>query len=126
MSCTITTDNGTNWTQIWEAINDGYDYAIGLPLEFFAENTDTLMHHALKCYENFDNYDPSEPIDYPDWSVPYSREIVQGKTHVIYNGVPVGKYKKHVIEAFYLAIDSVTALGRYTSVHELAGYGQFF
>ena len=91
----------------WEAINDGYDYAIGLPLEFFAENTDTLMHHALKCYENFDNYDPSEPIDYPDWSVPYSREIVQDKTHVIYNGVPVGKYKKHVIEAFYQAIDSV-------------------
>jgi len=91
----------------WNAINDGYDYAIGLPIEFFAENTDTMMHHAMKCYENFDQYDIEEPIDYPDWSVPYTREIIQGKTHVIYNGLPVGKYQKHVIEAFYQAVDSV-------------------
>jgi len=28
---------------------------------------------------------------------------------VIYNGVPVGKYQKHIIEAFYLAVDSVLA-----------------
>ena len=91
----------------WDAINDGYDYAIGLPIEFFAENTDTMMHHAMKCYENFDQYDIEEPIDYPDWSVPYTREMVQGKTHVIYNGLPVGKYQKHVIEAFYQAADSV-------------------
>ncbi len=91
----------------WNAINDGYDYAIGLPIEFFAENTDTLMHHAMKNYENFDKYDIDEPVDYPDWSVPYTREIVQGKTRVIYNGVPVGKYQKYVIDAFYQSIDSV-------------------
>ncbi len=91
----------------WAAIKDGYDYAIGLPIEFLAENTDTLMHHAMKNYENFDSYDLEEPIDYPDWSVPYTREMVQGKTRVIYNGVPVGKYQKHVIEALYQAIDSI-------------------
>jgi protoheme ferro-lyase len=91
----------------WAAINDGYDYAIGLPIEFLVENTDTMMHHAMKCYENFDQYDIDEPIDYPDWSVPYTREMIQGKTHVIYNGLPVGKYQKHVIEALYQSIDSV-------------------
>jgi len=91
----------------WSAINDGYDYAIGLPIEFTAENSDTLMHHAMKCFENFDQYDIEDPVDYPDWSVPYTRELVQGKTHVIYNGLPVGKYQKYVIEAFYQAIDSV-------------------
>ncbi len=91
----------------WAAIKDGYDYVIGLPIEFFAENSDTLMHHALKNYQNFDQYNVEDPIDYPDWSVPYTREFVQGKTRVIYNGVPVGKYQKHVIEAFYQSIDSV-------------------
>jgi protoheme ferro-lyase len=91
----------------WKAINDGYDYAIGLPIEFYAENSDTLMHHAMKCFENFEQYNVDDPVDYPDWSVPYVRELVQGKTHCIYNGVPVGKYQKYVIDAFYQSIDSV-------------------
>jgi hypothetical protein len=91
----------------WQAINDGYDYAIGLPIEFFAENSDTLFHHALKNYHGFDTYDVYEEIDYPDWSVPYVREMKQGKTTIIYNGVTVGKYQKYVIEAFYQAIDSI-------------------
>ena len=65
------------------------------------------MHHAMKCYENFDQYDIEEPVDYPDWSVPYTRELIQGKTHVIYNGLPVGKYQKHVIEAVYQSLDAI-------------------
>ena len=65
------------------------------------------MHHAMKCSENYDQYDIEEPIDYPDWSVPYVRELVQGKTHVIYNGVPVWKYQKYVIEAVYQSPDSI-------------------
>lgn len=91
----------------WNAVNEGYDYVIGLPIEFFAENSDTLIHHAKENFYEFDNYDIYEPVDYPDWSVPYAREIVQDETRVIYNGVPVGKYQKYVIEAFYQAIDSV-------------------
>jgi hypothetical protein len=71
-----------------------------------------MMHHAMKCYENFDQYDIEKPVDYPDWSVPYTMEFVQGKTHVIYNGLPVGKYQKHVIEALYQAIDSVLSKKR--------------
>ena len=35
------------------------------------------MHHAMKCYENFDQYDVNEPVTYPDWSIPYTREFVQ-------------------------------------------------
>jgi len=91
----------------WEGIRAGYDYVIGLPIEFFAENTDTLMHHAQENYEHFDNYNVYEPIDYPDWSVPYWREIVQDTTKVIYNGVPVGRYQKHVVEALYQSVDSI-------------------
>jgi hypothetical protein len=91
------------------AIKEGYDYVIGLPLEFFSENSDTLFHHALKNYHGFSDYDVYAQIDYPDWSVPYTREFVQGKTRVVYNGVPVGKYQKYVIEAFYQSIASVLA-----------------
>jgi len=91
----------------WNAIKEGYDYVIGLPIEFIAENSDTLFHHALKNYHGFKDYNVYEPIDYPDWSVPYTREFVEGKTHVIYNGVPVGKYQHHVIEAFYQSLDAV-------------------
>ena len=99
---------GTNMAY-WDAIKEGYDYAIGLPIEFHAENSDTLMHHAMKNYENFDQYNIDDPIDYPDWSVPYVRVMEQGKTKVIYNGVPVGKYQHHIIEALYMALDSAIA-----------------
>jgi len=91
----------------WNAINDGYDYAIGLPIEFIAENSDTMYYHALKNYEGFDDYNRYVCYDYPDWSVPFTMEFQQGKTRVIYNGVPVGKYQPYVIEALFQAIDSV-------------------
>jgi protoheme ferro-lyase len=90
-----------------QAIGGGYDYVIGLPIEFIAENSDTLFHHARLNYHGFDGYDVYEQIDYPDWSVPYTREFQQGKTRVIYNGVPAGKYRSRVIEAFYQSLDSI-------------------
>ncbi len=96
----------------WEAINEGYDYVIGLPIEFYAENTDTLFHHALKNYHGFDEYDVYEEFDYPDWNVPYTQILTQGKTKVVYNGVPVGKYQHYVIDALYQSIDSVLAQGK--------------
>jgi hypothetical protein len=91
----------------WKAINEGYDYVINLPVEFYAENTDSMLTFPLEQYENFDQYDIYKPISYPDWSVPYTREMVQGTTKVIYNGVPVGKYRKYVIEAFCHSFDSI-------------------
>ena len=65
------------------------------------------MHHAMKNYQGFDDYDIEEPIDYPDWTVPYVRQFKQNNTTVIYNGVPVGKYQKYVTEAFVQSLDSV-------------------
>jgi len=91
----------------WTAIKENYDYAIGLPIEFYAENSDTMFHHALKNYKDFDQYDVYKQIDYKDWTQPYVREMVQGKTRVIYNGVPVGKYQKYVIDALYQSLDSI-------------------
>lgn len=66
-----------------------------------------MFHHALKNYKDFDQYDVYKQINYTDWSQPYVREMVQGKTHVIYNGVPVGKYQPYVIDALYQSLDSI-------------------
>ncbi|MCP4713927.1 MAG: hypothetical protein GY868_02330 [Deltaproteobacteria bacterium] len=95
----------------WNAINEGFDYVIGLPIEFFAENTDTLFYHAIKNYEGFDEYSIYESFDYPDWSQPFTMSFKQNKTTVIYNGVPVGKYQTHVVDALYQSIDSVLKQG---------------
>ena len=89
------------------AVREGYDAVIGLPIEFLVENSDTLFHHAHKNYHGFEGYNIYEPIDYPDWSVPYTREFQIGKTKVIYNGVPVGKYQKYVIDAVYQSFDAI-------------------
>jgi len=91
----------------WNAINDGYDYVIGIPIEFLAENTDSMFHHALKNYDGFDDYVLYTKLDYPNWSIPFTVQFQQRGTTVIYNGVPVGKYQKYVIDAFYESIDSI-------------------
>jgi len=89
------------------AIDEKFDYAIGLPIEFIAENTDTLFYHALKNYEDFDDYDIYEQFDYPNWNVPFTMEFKQKDTQVIYNGVPVGKYSDHMVEAFCMSLDTI-------------------
>ena len=48
-----------------------------------------------------------DPVDYADWSVPYTRTFHIEGTEDIYNGLPVGKYNKPIIEAFVQAVDSV-------------------
>jgi len=90
-----------------DAVKDGYDYVINLPIEYFAENTDTLQQHAQEIYEDFDAFNVYDEIEYPDWSVPYVREIKEGKTTLIYNGLPVGKHQRHVIDALCQSLDSV-------------------
>jgi len=93
------------------AVKDGYDYIISLPIEYFAENSDTLHQHAQENYEGFNAYNVYDDIDYPDWSVPYVSEIKEGKTALIYNGVPVGKYQPNVIKALFQSLDSVLSQG---------------
>jgi protoheme ferro-lyase len=90
-----------------DGIRDHFDYVINVPIEFFAENTDTLFSHAMINFENIPGYDRYEQVDYPDWTVPYTREYVVEGTHLIYNGVPVGRYNGPIIAAFVEALDSI-------------------
>ena len=93
----------------WDGIKDNYDYVINLPVEFFAENTDTMLYHAMSNYEGFPGFDHYDPVEYSDWSVPYTRTFDIEGTKVIYNGLPVGKYNAPIVEAFFQAMDSVLA-----------------
>ena len=94
-------------TAFLDGIRDGFDYVVNLPIEFFVENTDTMFSHAIFNFEGFEDFDRYETINYTDWSIPYTREFFVDGTQVIYNGLPVGKYNKPIIEAFYQAMDSV-------------------
>jgi protoheme ferro-lyase len=94
-----------------DGIKAGYDYVINVPIEFFAENTDTMFSHAMFNFEGFPGYSRYEPVDYPDWSVPYTRTFKIENTTVIYNGLPVGRYNAPLIEAYAQAIDSVLSKG---------------
>lgn len=91
----------------WDGVEDDYDYVINLPIEFFAENTDTMFSHAMFNYEGFPGFNIYDPVDYSDWTVPYTRTFDIEGTKIIYNGLPVGKYNKPIVEAFYQAIDDV-------------------
>jgi protoheme ferro-lyase len=91
----------------WDGIKAGYDYVVNLPIEFFAENTDTMFSHAMFNFEGFPGFDIYQPVDYSDWSVPYTRSFKVENTEVIYNGLPVGKYNAPIVEAYVQSIDAV-------------------
>jgi hypothetical protein len=90
-----------------KAIEEGYDYAIELPTEFMAENTDLMIFHAMKKFCAFPEYDRNAPIPYPDWDKPLVRTFSEGKTTGIYAGCPVGPYRKYVVEALVGSISEV-------------------
>lgn len=91
----------------WDGIRAGFDYVVNVPVSFFAENTDTAFGHAMVNFQGFEDYSLYQPIDYPDWDQPLVREYVQDGTRVIYNGLPVGRYREPVVEAFFQAMDSI-------------------
>ena len=95
----------------WEGINDGYDYVLNIPLEFFAENTDTMFYHDMANYEYFDDYDVYDTVEYTDWSVPWRKQLVQDGTVVIYGGVAAEQFSGPVIDAFVEALDSIISQG---------------
>ncbi|MEI7849678.1 MAG: hypothetical protein WCK35_28045, partial [Chloroflexota bacterium] len=88
-----------------KAIDAGYDYAIEIPTEFLAENTDLMIFHAMKKFNAFAEYNCNNPVPYPDWEMPLVRTFREGKTTGIYAGVPVGPYRKYVVKAL---VDSIT------------------
>jgi hypothetical protein len=70
---------------------DKVDIAIALPLDFMAENTDTLFTHAAVMFDgqpSFTRY--SGPPASTDWSKPYVRRFQNGSTTIIYSGAPGG------------------------------------
>jgi hypothetical protein len=69
----------------------GVDVVVALPIEFLAENTDTLFAHAAIMFKGLPGYTPYQgPPAGIDWQQPYVRSFQTGKTRIIYAGSPGG------------------------------------
>lgn len=70
---------------------DKVGVAIALPIEFMAENTDTLFTHAAVMFYGQAGYTPymAPPADI-NWGKPYVRRFQNGQTTIIYAGAPGG------------------------------------
>lgn len=90
-----------------KAIEEGFDYAVEIPVDFIAENTDLMFLHAIKKFRAFREYDPFQPVPYPDWEKPLRRVFREGKTTGIYAGCPVGKYSRLVAEAAFRSVAEI-------------------
>ncbi len=66
--------------------------AIAVPVEFLAENTDTIFLHSLLMFEGLPGYDRFEgpPADI-DWDEPWVRRFRLRNTEVIFAGTPGGR-----------------------------------
>ena len=70
-----------------QARKAGYAVAVALPIEFLAENTDTLFAHQAYFFDGIAGhrtYAPPPLIQ--DWMQPYVRRLVDGNTVIIYAG----------------------------------------
>ena len=74
-----------------EARSKRYALAIALPIEFLAENTDTLFAHQALFLNGIGGYRTyAPPPRETDWKKPYVRRLHDGATTVIYAGAPGG------------------------------------
>jgi hypothetical protein len=89
----------STWSAFRRAIEGKVRYAIEIPVEFTAENTDLMIFHAIKKYVAFSSYHINDPVHYPDWEQPLKRYFRHGETTGIYTGCPVGPYRKFVAQA---------------------------
>lgn len=68
-----------------------FTVAVALPVEFLAENTDTLFAHQALFLEGIAGYRIfAGPPKGTDWSKPYVRRLQDGATTIIYAGSPGG------------------------------------
>ena len=95
----------------WDGIRDGFDYVVNVPVEFFAENTDTMFYHDMANFEYFDSYDVYQTVTYEDWTKPFRKTVEQDGTIVIYGGVAAQEFGGPIIDAFYMALDSILSQG---------------
>ena len=74
-----------------EARDKGYDRVVAIPVEFLAENTDSLFAHPALMFHGFPGFsDYQGPPAGTDWSRPYVRSYRIGTTEVSYAGAPGG------------------------------------
>jgi hypothetical protein len=90
-----------------KAIGEGFDYALEVPTDFIAENTDLMILHAMKKFRAFSSYDQHDPVPYPDWEAPLVRTFREGPTTGLYLGCPVGPYRKHVVESVVASVSGI-------------------
>lgn len=77
--------------QIRVGVGKGADVVAVLPIEFMAENTDTLFAHAVLIFDGMPGYASYQgPPEGTDWARPYVRDFQTGSTRVIYTGSPGG------------------------------------
>jgi protoheme ferro-lyase len=76
--------------ELWDrARNEGFAVANAVPIEFLAENTDTLFAHAAIMFDGLPGYRTYQgpPADV-DWSKPYVRRFQLGNMLAVYAGAP--------------------------------------
>ncbi len=82
--------------------------AIALPIEFLAENTDTLFAHQSLFFDGIAGHKPySPPPLTQDWQSPYVRRLQDGQTTIIYAGALGGAKQKAASEVLANAIGRV-------------------
>ncbi|MFN7176454.1 MAG: hypothetical protein ACK4MX_06135 [Thermaurantiacus sp.] len=68
--------------------------AIAVPVEFLAENTDTVFLHSLLMFEGLPGYERFEgPPEDIDWDQPWVRRFRLDRTDVVFTGTPGGAYQ---------------------------------
>jgi protoheme ferro-lyase len=90
------------------AIRDKAAVVIAVPIEFYAENTDTLFSHAAVMFDGMPGYATYQgpPADV-DWSKPFVRRHRVGATEVIYAGAPGGQAAGAAGASMAQAIDTL-------------------
>lgn len=86
----------------------GFAVATAVPLEFLAENTDSLFGHQAFFFDGMPGYsDYLGPPPSTDWSRPYRRQLKLGQTIIIYGGAPGGSTVPSQASALADAIGAV-------------------
>jgi hypothetical protein len=90
------------------ARQQGNAVAVAVPLEFLAENTDSLFGHAAFMFDGLPGYaDYQGPPAGTTWATPYVRRFSDGKTQMIYAGAPGLSGSKKASEAIASAVGTL-------------------
>ena len=82
--------------------------AVALPVEFLAENTDTLFAHQSLFFDGIVGYKTYAPPPLTqDWNLPYVRRLRDGPTMIIYAGALGGAKQPDASEVLATAIGRV-------------------